>query len=193
MFLCVPKRKWVIMVAFARIGILILLAWLLPIPGLFAQLDSSIQSVNALSELWLKNSNLTVASPSTLGLDVVPSLWPNIQSAQSPQLLQQIEQYYNQKAKATRADYGISWNTNIIQNFDPQPTEENLFFKARTTTGFNWDILAGGLVANGFESKALVNEKNIELLSAMENRNQSVSYWSKNNILFCSMPKKYKC
>jgi hypothetical protein len=184
MFLCMPKRKWVIMVAFARIGILILLAWLLPILGLFGQLDSSSQSVNALSELWLKNANLTVASPSTLGMDVVPSLWPNIQSAQSPQLLQQIEQYYNQKAKATRADYGISWNTNIIQNFDPQPTEENLFFKARTTTGFNWDILAGGLVANGFESKALVNEKNIELLSAKENRNQSISYWSKNNILF---------
>jgi hypothetical protein len=157
---------------------------LLPILGLFGQLDSSSQSVNALSELWLKNANLTVASPSTLGMDVVPSLWPNIQSAQSPQLLQQIEQYYNQKAKATRADYGISWNTNIIQNFDPQPTEENLFFKARTTTGFNWDILAGGLVANGFESKALVNEKNIELLSAKENRNQSISYWSKNNILF---------
>jgi hypothetical protein len=179
-----PKRKWVIMVAFARIGILILLAWLLPILGLFGQLDSGSQSVNALSELWLKNANLAVASPSTLGMDVVPSLWPDIQSAQSPQLLQQIEQYYNQKAKATRADYGISWNTNIIQNFDPQPTEENLFFKARTTTGFNWDILAGGLVANGFESKALVNEKNIELLSAKENRNQSISYWSKNNILF---------
>lgn len=184
MFLCMPKRKWVIMVAFARIGILILLAWLLPILGLFGQLDSGSQSVNALSELWLKNANLAVASPSTLGMDVVPSLWPDIQSAQSPQLLQQIEQYYNQKAKATRADYGISWNTNIIQNFDPQPTEENLFFKARTTTGFNWDILAGGLVANGFESKALVNEKNIELLSAKENRNQSISYWSKNNILF---------
>jgi hypothetical protein len=172
------------MVACGRIGILILIAGMIHIPSLFAQLDSSSQSVDALSQLWLKNSNLTVASSSTLSMDVVPSLWPDIQSTQSPELLQQIEQYYNQKAKATRADYGISWNTNVIQNFDPQPTEENLFFKARTTTGFNWDILAGGLVANGFESKALDNEKNIELLSAKENRNQSISYWSKNNILF---------
>jgi hypothetical protein len=172
------------MVACGRIGILILIAGMIHIPSLFAQLDSSSQSVDALSQLWLKNSNLTVASSSTLSMDVVPSLWPDIQSTQSPEILQQIEQYYNQKAQATRADYGISWNTNVIQNFDPQPTEENLFFKARTTTGFNWDILAGGLVANGFESKALDNEKNIELLSAKENRNQSISYWSKNNILF---------
>lgn len=170
--------------AFGRIGICITLLLFGLRPCLTAQLDSSGQSVDALSQLWLKNSNLPVASSSAPSLDVVPSLWPDIQAAQSPQLLQQIEQYYNQKAKATRADYGISWNTNIIQNFDPQPTEENLFYKAKTTTGFNWDILAGGLVANGFESKALVNEKNIELLSAMENRNQSISYWSKNNILF---------
>jgi hypothetical protein len=178
------QKKKGFKMAFGRIGICITLLLFGLRPCLTAQLDSSGQSVDALSQLWLKNSNLPVASSSAPSLDVVPSLWPDIQSAQSPQLLQQIEQYYNQKAKATRADYGISWNTNIIQNFDPQPTEENLFYKAKTTTGFNWDILAGGLVANGFESKALVNEKNIELLSAMENRNQSISYWSKNNILF---------
>jgi hypothetical protein len=178
------QKKWGFKMAFGKIGICITFLLFGLRPCLTAQLDSSGQSVEALSQLWLKNSNLPVASSSALSLDAVPSLWPDIQSAQSPQLLQQIEQYYNQKAKATRADYGISWNTNIIQNFDPQPTEENLFYKAKTTTGFNWDILAGGLVANGFESKALVNEKNIELLSAMENRNQSISYWSKNNILF---------
>ena len=149
-----------------------------------AQPGPSVSTVDQLSNLWLQNAGKANSSVSVLELDIVPSLWPDVNSAKSPEILQQIEQYYNQKSKAVRADYGLSWNTNIVQNFDPQPSEENLFYKAKTTTGFNWDILAGGLVANGFEAKALVNEKNIELLSAMENRNQSISYWSKNNILF---------
>jgi hypothetical protein len=149
-----------------------------------AQPISPVTAVDQLSNLWIQNAKGMSSSLTNLGLDEVPSLWPDVNSNKPPEILQQIEQYYNQKAKATRADYGLSWNTNIIQNFDPQPTEENLFFKARTTSGFNWDILAGGLVANGIESKALVNEKNIELLSAMENRNQSISYVSKNNILY---------
>ncbi len=149
-----------------------------------AQPGSSNSAVDQLSNLWLQHASNPFPKLSVLNLEVVPSLWPDVNSAKSPEILQQIEQYYNQKSKAVRADYGLSWNTNIIQNFDPQPSEENLFYKAKTTTGFNWDILAGGLVANGFESKALVNEKNIELLTATENRNQSISYWSKNNVLF---------
>lgn len=145
---------------------------------------TSQSSVDQLSALWLTNIKAETASTTSLPLESVPGLWPNLQMGDAPEVLKQIEQYYSQKARATRADYGLSWNTNIVQNFDPQPTEENLFYKSKTTTGFNWDILSGGLVANGLESKALTNEKNIELLAAQENRNQSISYSSKNNILF---------
>jgi hypothetical protein len=149
-----------------------------------AQPLPAVNDVDKLALLWLQNSEIRSSSPVAVTLDVVTALWPSLQSGNSPEVLKQIEQYYSQKAKATRADLGLSWNTSVLQNFDPQPTEENLFFKARTTTGFNWDILSGGLVANGLESNALENEKNIELLSAQENRNQSISYWSKNNIIY---------
>lgn len=150
----------------------------------WSQPVSSVSSVEKLRNIWLQNSNFEISPRSVLSLEAVSTLWPTTNSIGSSEVMQDIEQYYNQKSKSLNADYGLSWNANVVQNFDPQPTEENIFFKSRTTTGFNWDILAGGLVANGFESKALGNEKSIEMLSALQNRTKSISYLSRNNILY---------
>lgn len=155
--------------------------------------DFPIQAVEKLSKVWSTHYP-EIYNVATLSDDfeVLPKVWPSIIPQNNIQQLKSIENYYDMKAAALRADAGLSWNTNTQQNFSPQPGEENLFFRSRITSGVEWDFLSNGLMENEHKARAIENQKQIELLSLQDSKTRTISFENRNSIIYFFNQEKIK-
>ncbi len=157
------------------------------------QTDFPIQAVEELSQVWAAHYKETF-QPFNISqdFDALPKIWPTIAPQNNIKQLQSIENYYNLKAAAYRADAGISWNTNTQQNFSPQPGEDNLFFRSKIASGVEWDFLSNGLMENEHKARAIENQKQIELLSLQESKTRTISFENRNSIIYFFNQEKIK-
>ncbi len=147
--------------------------------------DSQIQAVEELSKVWATHyPEIFQVSNISQEFDALPKVWPTITPQNNIQQLKSIENYYDLKAAALRADAGLSWNTSTQQNFSPQPGEENLFFRSKIATGVEWDFLSNGLMENEHKARAIENQKQIELLGVQESKTRTISFENRNSIIY---------
>ena len=147
--------------------------------------EFQIQAVEELSKVWTTHyPEIFQVSNISQEFDALPKVWPTITPQNNIQQLKSLENYYDRKAAALRADAGLSWNTSTQQNFSPQPGEDNLFFRSKIATGVEWDFLSNGLMENEHKARAIENQKQIELLGVQESKTRTISFENRNSIIY---------
>lgn len=66
------------------------------------------------------------------------------------------------KGELYHKDIGLGANMGYLENLDPAPDDDNLFYFRRIQAGLTWDILKGGFVGNRYKEKALLEETKLE-------------------------------
>ncbi|MEY2938976.1 MAG: hypothetical protein RL062_1565, partial [Bacteroidota bacterium] len=154
--------------------------------SMFGQVQSlPIQSVNELTGVWNNHFLKSQSTPTFIAdWSVIQKSWPVPITQNQNDRIKSIQQYYDVKSAALRADAGISWNTTTQQNFSPQPGEDNLFFRSKMATGIQWDLLSGGLMENEHKARVVENQKQIELLGIQQERANSVTFEQRNALIY---------
>ena len=161
---------------------------------LFAQTDDfPIRAVEDLSIVWKNNYFKVLEKPNfSNDFELLPKVWPAMIPQNNQAQINNINQYYDTKAAALRADAGLSWNTSTQQNFSTQPGEDNLFFRSKIATGVEWDLLSGGLMENEHRAQVLEKQKQVELLSLQQSKGHTISFENRSSVLYFFNQQKIK-
>lgn len=153
---------------------------------MFGQVNSlPINAVNELTGVWNNHFPKSQTTPAFVqDWSIVQKTWPVPMALNQNNRIKSINQYYDIKSAALRADAGISWSATTQQNFSPQPGEDNLFFRSKMATGIQWDLLSGGLMENEHKARVVENQKQIELLGIQQERANSVTFEQRNALIY---------
>lgn len=161
---------------------------------IFAQPDDfPVRAVKDLSIVWKNNYFKVLEKPNfSNDFELLPKVWPAMIPQNNHAQINNINQYYDTKAAALRADAGLSWNTSTQQNFSTQPGEDNLFFRSKIATGVEWDLLSGGLMENEHRAQVLEKQKQVELLGLQQSKGHTISFENRSSVLYFFNQQKIK-
>jgi len=153
-------------------------------------LDSTLNSINRLYALWEKGYAQSKEQLAWSDFKTAESAWPVIVDQTSVDIQKHIYESYTLRASIMRADKGLSVVSNSQFNFNTQYDEDNIWYRARTTNGLEWDILSGGIVENKRKAEIIENELQMKLLENKNANTGKISYENRNQIIYYFNKKK---
>jgi hypothetical protein len=153
-------------------------------------LDSTLNSINRLYALWEKGYAQSKEQLAWSDFKTAESAWPVIVDQTSVDIQKHIYESYTLRANIMRADKGLSVVSNSQFNFNTQYDEDNIWYRARTTNGLEWDILSGGIVENKRKAEIIENELQMKLLENKNANTGKISYENRNQIIYYFNKKK---
>ncbi len=166
--------------------ILLILTMLSCLNGLTQSADSLNQRIdNAIQNLqsvWQQNNAFAIKGD-TINDRLLHSLL-NYQVNHTNQSSVYAEQLARLKAQLYHKDWGLRAGVSYLENLDPAPDDDNLFYFRRIQAGLTWDILKNGFVSHRYKEKVINAEADLQTqeLSKDKKKEDYLSRW--HSILF---------
>ncbi len=138
------------------------------------RIDNAIQN---LQTVWTQNNAFAVKGD-TVNDRLLHSLL-NYQVENTNQSDVYANQLNRLKAQLYHKDWGLRAGVGYLENLDPAPDDDNLFYFRRIQAGLTWDILKSGFVSHRYKEKVLTAEADLyaQELSRDKKREDYLSRW----------------
>jgi hypothetical protein len=138
------------------------------------RIDNAIQN---LQSVW--NQNKTFATKGDTVNDRLLHTFLNYKVEHTNQSNVYADQLARLKAQLHHQDWGLRAGVAYLENLDPAPDDDNLFYFRRIQAGLTWDILKSGFVSHRYKEKVLINEADLQskALSKEKKKEDYLSRW----------------